>query len=65
MLFVKNSGTGDLNALSKVEKKKVETDMVTKIDEAILFDDPKMLMEVGLTKDQIVNFVYKVSGPRS
>jgi len=65
MLFVKNLGTGDLNALSKVEKKKVESDMVTKIDDAVLFDDPKMFMEIGLTKDQILNFVYKVSGPRS
>ena len=54
-----------MNALSKVEKKKVESDMVTKIDDAVLFDDPKMFMEIGLTKDQILNFVYKVSGPRS
>ena len=52
-------------ALGKENRSMTGLDIVKRVDHALLFDDPEMFQEIGLTEDQIVSFIYTVSGPKT
>ena len=46
--------------MNEEEMKELNRHLIDKIDEAILYDDPKLLQKLNLIEEQVIDFMYQV-----